>query len=159
MQPPPHILLLFTDQQRWDAMGAYGNPVIHTPNMDRLAQEGVLFENAITPCPICVPARACAMTGQAAGKIGILDNNAMFSDASAQSQYDRRDTIPVLLSKNGYFTQAIGKMHFTPDGESYGFDNMVLSEEMRSTRFAKSAEEQWFDDYDKFLIDNAMWGW
>jgi len=149
----PNLLLIFTDQQRWDAMGAYGNSIIQTPNMDRLAREGALFTNAITPCPICVPARACAMTGYAAGRNTILNNGGAVPDGG------NRDTLPAHLSASGYFCQAIGKMHFTPTGETYGMDHMVLSEEMRSTRFARDAESQWYDDYDKFLIEKGMWGW
>ena len=148
----PNILLIFTDQQRWDTMAAYGNSVIKTPNMDRLAAEGAVFENAISPCPVCVPARACTMSGYAAGKNRILTNGGTING-------DNRDTVAGYLGRAGYFCQAIGKMHFTPDGESYGMDNMVLSEEMRSTRFAPDAESQWYDDYDKFLIEHGMWGW
>ena len=153
MTEKPNILLIFTDQQRWDAMGAYGNTIIKTPNMDRLAAEGAIFTNAITPCPICVPARACAMTGYAAGRNTIMNNGGSVPVGS------NRDTVPGILGKSGYFCQAIGKMHFTPDGETYGMDHLILSEEMRSTRFAKDAKSQWYDDYDKYLIDKGLWGW
>jgi len=147
----PNLLLIFTDQQRWDTMAAYGNKVIKTPNMDRLAGQGAVFENGITPCPICVAARASTMTGYSAGKNGILNNKGEVSDP--------RDALPAYLSNIGYCTQAIGKMHFSPRGETYGMQGMILSEEMRSTRFAKDLESQWFDDYDRFLIKNKMWGW
>ncbi len=153
MAEKSNILLIFTDQQRWDAMGAYGNEIIHTPNMDRLASQGAIFNNAATPCPICVPARACTMTGYSAGKNTILNNGGRVPEGI------NRDTVPAILSRSGYHSQAIGKMHFTPDGETYGMDNLILSEEMRSTRFASDAESQWYDDYDKYLIDKGLWGW
>ena len=60
----PNILLIMTDQQRFDAMGCTGNPDIITPNLDRLAAEGVVFENAYTSRPVCVPARRALLTGK-----------------------------------------------------------------------------------------------
>ena len=51
MKTQPNLLLIFTDQQRWDTLGVYGNKTIQTPHLDRLAQEGAVFENAITPYP------------------------------------------------------------------------------------------------------------
>ncbi|MCM8759657.1 MAG: sulfatase-like hydrolase/transferase, partial [Candidatus Omnitrophica bacterium] len=52
----PNILLIFADQMRWDCLGCAGNPVIKTPNLDKLAHSGILFRNAFSPKPICVPA-------------------------------------------------------------------------------------------------------
>ena len=59
----PHILFLFTDQQRADCLGCAGHPVLQTPHMDRLAVEGVRFTNCFTTSPLCVPARQTIMTG------------------------------------------------------------------------------------------------
>ncbi len=53
----PNILIIMTDQQAWDAVAYSGNKMIKTPNLDRLASEGVNFSQAVTPCPVCVPAR------------------------------------------------------------------------------------------------------
>ncbi len=151
MQNKPNLILIFTDQQRWDTLGAYGNGVIQTPHLDRMAAEGAVFENAVTPCPVCVPARACTITGYPAGRLGILNNSC--------DTEDRRDTLATTLNDAGYHTQGIGKMHFTPTGETYGMDHLILSEEMRPVRFAPDAEAAFFDDYDQFLIENGMWGW
>lgn len=60
-----------TDQQRWDTLGAYGNPMELTPTLDALAREGVRFERAFTPQPICGPARAAFQTGQYATTAGV----------------------------------------------------------------------------------------
>ncbi len=59
----PNILLIMTDQQAWDAVGYAGNNQIITPNLDRLASEGVNFSQAVTPCAVCVPARTSILTG------------------------------------------------------------------------------------------------
>lgn len=154
MKRPPNVLLIFTDQQRWDTLAAYGNKVIRTPNLDQIAREGAVFENAITPCPICMPARACTVSGYTAGKIGILDNY-------YPQNIDPRDTLATQLSRAGYYTQAIGKMHFSnrPYEETYGMNGMILSEETRGVRFSESVDDIQYDDYDRFLIENKMWGW
>jgi hypothetical protein len=61
---PPHIVFLFSDQQRWDTCGCYGQRLNVTPNLDRMAREGVRFEQAFTCPPVCGPARACLQTGK-----------------------------------------------------------------------------------------------
>ena len=60
----PNIIFYFSDQQRWDTLGCYGQSLNVTPNLDRLAKEGVLFENAFTCQPVCGPARACLQSGK-----------------------------------------------------------------------------------------------
>ena len=59
----PNTLVMFADQMRADGLGCAGHPIVKTPNLDRLAERGVFFENAYTPDPICVPARASFTTG------------------------------------------------------------------------------------------------
>ncbi|HEV2125731.1 MAG TPA: sulfatase-like hydrolase/transferase, partial [Chloroflexota bacterium] len=60
----PNILFICTDQHRFDALGCYGNRHIQTPNIDRLAAQGVLFERCYTPNPVCAPTRASIVTGR-----------------------------------------------------------------------------------------------
>ena len=67
---PKHILLIFTDQQRYDTVGANGNPIAQTPNLDALAKDSVVFDRAITPSPVCVPARLSMFTGQYCNRTG-----------------------------------------------------------------------------------------
>ena len=62
--PRPNILWYCSDQQRFDTIGALGNPHVHTPNMDRLAARGVAFEHAYCQAPICTPSRASFLTGK-----------------------------------------------------------------------------------------------
>jgi len=63
-QEKPNFLIIMTDQQAWYAVGYSGNNKIITPNLDRLASEGVNFSQAVTPCPVCVPARTSILTGR-----------------------------------------------------------------------------------------------
>ncbi len=64
MAKKPNILLITTDQQRYDTMGCTGNTVIQTPHLDRLAEQGVLFSDLHVQNPICAPSRACLATGR-----------------------------------------------------------------------------------------------
>lgn len=58
-QSRPNVLIFFTDQQRWDTVGAYGSPMGLTPTLDAMARRGTLFAQAVTTQPVCAPARAC----------------------------------------------------------------------------------------------------
>jgi len=70
----PNILIIMTDQQAWDAVAYSGNKAIITPNLDRLASQGVNFSHAVTPCPVCVPARTSVLTGRLTETTTIRDN-------------------------------------------------------------------------------------
>lgn len=69
-----NVLLILTDQHRWDALGCYGNGIVKTPNIDRLATSGVRFNRAFTPSSICTPARASLFTGRFPGSHGLIGN-------------------------------------------------------------------------------------
>lgn len=107
---PNNIIFYFTDQQRWDTCGCYGQPLDITPNLDALAQEGVLFENAFSPQPVCGPCRALFQTGKYPTETGCFRNNIMLpSDIKTLADYMEKDA--------GYETAYIGKWHLASDGE------------------------------------------
>ena len=100
----PNILLIMTDQMRGDCMGIAGHPNVKTPYLDHLASTGVLYTNAYTACPSCIPARCALHTGlkqENHGRVGYQDRVA----------WDYPVTMAGELSKNGYYTQCVGKMH------------------------------------------------
>ncbi len=101
----PNILLIMTDQQSWDAVGYSGNKMIKTPNLDRLASEGVNFSQAVSPCPVCVPARTSILTGRLTETTTIRENN----DAKTGDCY--YPTFDEILAKRGYATEVYGKFH------------------------------------------------
>lgn len=101
----PNILLIMTDQQAWDAVGYSGNKMIKTPNLDRLASEGINFSHAVTPCPVCVPARTSILTGRLTETTTIRNNN----DAKTGDCY--YPTFDEILAKRGYATEVYGKFH------------------------------------------------
>lgn len=101
----PNILIIMTDQQAWDAVGYAGNKMIKTPNLDRLASEGVNFSHAVTPCPVCVPARTSILTGRLTETTTIRSNG----DINANDCY--YPTFDEILAKRGYTTEVYGKFH------------------------------------------------
>jgi arylsulfatase A-like enzyme len=99
----PNIIFLLTDDQRWDTLGVMGNPIIHTPNVDRLAEEGVVFDNCFVTTAICMTNRACIFTGQYAARHGIWDFRTQFRPEQLAETY------PALLKRAGYYVGFIGK--------------------------------------------------
>lgn len=102
-QVSPNILFLLTDDQRSDAVGAAGNSLIHTPELDRLAAEGVRFENAFVTSSVCAPSRAAILSGLYSRTSGIRGFAETFSSEQLEQIY------PVLMRKAGYRTGFIGK--------------------------------------------------
>lgn len=99
----PNIIFIFSDQQRWDTLGCYGQPLDITPNIDKIASEGVRFENTFTCQPVCGPARACLQTGKYATETGCFRNEI------ALGLNER--TLGHRFSDTGYEVGYIGKWH------------------------------------------------
>ncbi len=108
----PNIVFVFSDQQRWDTVGCYGQEMPLTPNLDRMAAEGVRFEHAFTCQPVCGPARAALQTGKYPTETGCFTNNrALPLDEKTIAHY---------LSAAGYEVGYIGKWHLASSkGENY----------------------------------------
>lgn len=126
-QRRPNVLLITADQLRWDCLGCYGNPVIQTPHIDKLAAEGIRFSNAHTAATLCVPARLSILTGQYPSSHGAKGNGSALPGGTP--------TIASLFRDAGYTTGAFGKMHFRPTYADYGFQAMELSEQHGNGRF------------------------
>lgn len=99
----PNIMVVFTDQQRWDTCGCYGQALPVTPNLDRMAAAGVRFEHAFTCQPVCGPARACLQTGRYASATGCYRNGIPLPPGER--------TLAHWLGEAGYDTGFIGKWH------------------------------------------------
>jgi arylsulfatase A-like enzyme len=104
----PNILIFCTDEQRADHLGCMGHPVLKTPNIDRIAADGVLFRNCYSSSPVCMPARATMMTG--------LTNRASGVRTQGVSLPEDVPTLPGMLADAGYRTHAVGKLHLKPWG-------------------------------------------
>lgn len=119
----PNIIFVFSDQQRYNTMGCVGNPVIQTPAFDRLAEEGVLFKQAFSSCPICSPYRAQVLSGRYSHANGVPDNEYKLATD--------KTTLAQAFKEAGYRTAFIGKWHlghgpYTPE-KRYGFDYMAAN--------------------------------
>jgi len=99
----PNIIYIFSDQHRGDTLGCVGHPAVITPNLDKLATEGVVFKNCFTNSPLCMPARATMMTGKHVCEHGIWDNN---NEADPLGPSHVRN-----IQDAGYHTALIGKTH------------------------------------------------
>ncbi len=105
---PPNIVFIFPDQLRSDYIGAEGNNIAYTPNIDRIANEGALFSRAYSASPTCLPARAALITGMGPWKNGLLS----YAPIATKYKYE----MPQMLRDAGYYTFATGKLHFKPIG-------------------------------------------
>ncbi|WP_411827877.1 sulfatase-like hydrolase/transferase [Luteolibacter sp. AS25] len=113
---PPNIVFLMTDDQRWDNFGCYGRPEFRTENIDRLAEQGVIFDNAYYAVAICMPSRVTMMSGRylTNHKVGFSHPyNYTFSKA------DFAKTYPAMLKQAGYRTGFVGKFGFPVTDEAY----------------------------------------
>jgi choline-sulfatase len=133
----PNIVLLFCDQLRYDALAANGNTVVKTPVIDELARDGISFDAAYTPCPVCVPARFSMHTGLLPHKTGVYENTQIPTG---------RTSFMEILRDNGYQTFGAGKMHFTFESginELWGFDERATceSQDRSANDFLSSLDE------------------
>ena len=128
MEKKPNILLVITDQQRRNSLGAYGCRYVETPNLDALAQEGTRYDHAYCNAPICTPSRACLMTGKT------LTGHGVYNLFDLLPETER--LLPSYLKDQGYWTGLVGKLHVS--GIMYecrrrnpgdGFDLYELSHE------------------------------
>jgi arylsulfatase A-like enzyme len=134
----PNVLLIMTDQHRKDAIGAYGNPAIKTPNLDALATGGVRFENCWVQHAACMPSRASIFTGRYPMAHRVRSNGVPLPE--------HETTMAHVFAQNGYRTGGAGKFHFIPhypyrsplptmqthSGPYYGFQEFHLGEDGRS---------------------------
>lgn len=115
----PNVVLILTDDQRWDALSCAGHPYLKTPRMDQLAAEGVYFENAFCTTSLCSPCRATILSGLYAHKHGVVNNFTEYPVTLA--------SYPRQLQQAGYKTAYFGKWHMGEDndGKRPGFDYFV----------------------------------
>lgn len=139
-QVHPDVLIIVTDQHRYDCLGITGNRQVHTPALDRLAREGVLVEQAFCPFPLCAPSRASFLTGLYAYQHAVWDNQGTLSPGIP--------TFPAAFRDAGYDTIAVGKMHLTPTYADVGFRRMILAEQDGPGRHD--------DDYHRYLRERDL---
>ena len=136
----PNVVLICVDQWRGDCLGIDGHPVVETPALDQLALRGTRFRKAYTATPSCVPARAALMTGldqRHHGRIGYSDG----------LPWTYPTTLAGEFSRQGYQTEAIGKLHVYPERNRLGFDHVRLHDGYLHFARGKTQDHAYIDDY------------
>lgn len=154
MKKKPNIVILYTDQHSARALGCYGNNEIHTPNLDRLAREGVTMDNAFCNNPICTPSRMCMLSGQ------YVHNFGYYGLAGPCPEH-----LPNLLDhlkRQGYTNAVIGKIH-TPAGwvsrgcdylaDGYGFETPLTLQNRDQEEGCQGIRD---DDYARYLEKQGL---
>lgn len=145
-QKLPNIILILTDQQRADTIGAWGATHMTTPVLDRLSREGVNFTNCHVTAPSCAPSRASLFTGMYPHNSGVFSNGEPWSPTWVQWLADR-----------GYHCVNIGKMHTMPYETPGGFHHrFVVENKDRPPRVLKDPETAYYDEWDKYLFNRGV---
>lgn len=145
----PNILWLMTDEQRTDSLGGYGSPWAHSPHLDRLCREGVVFDNAYTPSPVCQPARESILSGLYPSQTWVWYN---LGSHSLERTYLTRQ-----LSDAGYRSASFGKQHYSGSQHAFAEEkSMVLSEAVDCYGYAPQYDEA---DYGVVKYPGAVADW
>lgn len=136
MNEQPNIILIITDQQRYDTINALGFPYVDTPNLDKLVNEGVSFSNCHVTAPSCAPSRASLFSGYYPHVTGILKNGDTWKHSWVE-----------LLADSGYHCVNIGKMHTNPYEAPMGFHERYVVE--NKDRYLQ--DRYYFDEWDTAL--------
>ena len=129
---PMNILYIMCDDHSYQTISAYDNRFIETPNIDRIAKEGVRFTNSFVANSLSGPSRACLLTGKHSHKNGFTDNTKTFNGG--------QQTFPKLLKQAGYQTAIVGKWHLTSDPTGFDYWNILIGQG---------------DYYNPYFIDNG----
>jgi len=139
----PNILLIVSEDNGPD-LGCYGNKDVYTPNLDKLASDGILFQNAFVTYSVCSPARGSIFTGlypHQNGQIGLATHKFRM--------YESFKTLPVYLKEQGYRTGCLGKIHVNPES-AIPFDFHPI----RSSNFAKKNLPEYAQEAGKFISES-----
>ncbi len=136
----PNILYIMSDDHGYQAISAYNHQLIETPNIDRIAQNGVIFTNCFVGNSICAPSRATLLTGKHTHKNGQTDNRVTFDGSQT--------TFPKLLQQAGYQTAMIGKWHLRSDPTGFDYWNILPGQgQYYNPDFIEMGEKKQYEGY------------
>jgi len=154
-QKPPNIVFIFSDDHAYQAVSAYGHPLklLETPNLDRIAKQGMRFDRCLVPNSICGPSRACVLTGKYNHANGFYNNSNSRFDGS-------QFTFPKLLQKAGYQTAIIGKWHLISDPTGFDYWHILPGQGIYyNPPMIKNGERVKHDGYVTDLITDFSLDW
>ncbi len=143
----PNIIMVMVDQMRFDRFGSMGDTIVKTPNIDALLQEGMLFKNAYCPSPVCAPSRASVKTGIFPPGNGMVTNWVPFKEKVAGTNSINEYLLTERLKLQGYNTGLVGKLHFVPTDNKFGFEFKALND----APYSVYANDDKNSDYVKWL--------
>jgi len=149
----PDLVLIMTDQQRYDQVGYASGGHFETPTLDSLAATGVIFDTAYSASTVCVPARAALLTGLQPHRLPTQENGHALREGFW--------TVAHELRRAGYETALIGKMHFAPVHARHGFETMRLCEHIKWQGLGPLSRERGdeTDDYHHWLLEHELPDW
>lgn len=148
----PNILYIMTDDHSYQTISAYDDRLIQTPNIDRLANEGIIFQNSFVGNSICAPSRATMLTGKHTHKNGQVDNSVTFDGSQV--------TFPKLLQGAGYQTALIGKWHLRSDPTGFDYWTILPGQgEYYNPDFIEMGERKHYEGYSTTLTTDFGIDW
>lgn len=149
---PLNVIYIMTDDHSYQTISAYDSRYINTPNIDRIANEGVLFDNAFVANSISGPSRACLLTGKFSHINGFIDNASVF-DGSQQ-------TFPKLLQKAGYQTAIVGKWHLESEPTGFDYWNILPGQGIYyNPDFIEMGQDKKYDGYVTDITTDLAMDW
>jgi arylsulfatase A-like enzyme len=143
---PPNLLFIYTDEQAFNTLAAYGNRAIQMPNLNRLAAESVVFDEAYVVQPVCTPSRAALLTGLWPHQNGCTENNAAL--------WPQVRCLPEMIARGDYVTAHIGKWHLGDEiFAQHGFAEFVSIEDEYSSYYSPGRDRAQRSSYHHFLIE------
>lgn len=142
---PPNIILIITDQQRYDTIQALGYPHMSTPHLDRLASQAVSLDNCFITAPTCAPSRASLFTGAYPHTTGVYHNHCPWAPSWVE-----------WLQRAGYHTVNVGKMHTVPFNVPGGFDQRFVVENKDRPLRLDDPHGGFYDEWDKYLYHRGL---
>ena len=148
----PNIIFIMTDDHASHALSCYGSRINKTPNLDRIAQEGMLFENCFCTNSICAPSRAVILTGKYSHLNGVIDNSEEFDG--------EQQTFPKLLQEAGYETAMVGKWHLKSSPTGFDYWNILPGQGVyHNPAFIEMGENKKYTGYVTDLITDFCLDW
>lgn len=145
----PNLLFIYTDEQAINTLATYGNSKIHMPNLNRLATESIVFDQAYVTQPVCTPSRSTLLTGQYPHTNGCIENNVPLCSETL--------CFPEMLSKGKYVTGHYGKWHLGDElFAQHGFEEWVSIEDNYNQYFTAGKDKSLKSSYHDFLIENGF---